>query len=239
MALSRTNSSVVSKMAVCLFLFFLHFLSSAHAAIIPSPPSTPSFFNLTLANQINLNGSTVGQFWNSYCTPIRRWNQPRMQQDDCQAVLQYFYHETMADGGKKPIEFRSPGATRTTHMKVQKTPRKYTFGKRPETSILTSHVRLVNTRSLLTRLTPPTPARHMYDSDHHSRRLSHPGNAARRLQKWTADRFVHLSRSEPRSSESCRRLCLRQVRGGVAANRPAQRHRSVCVVYEFGGGQRN
>lgn len=78
-----------------------------------------------------------------------------MQHDDCEAVLQYFYYETMADGGTKLIEFRSPGATRTTHMKGQKTPRKYTFGKCQETSILISHVRLAGIRSQLTRLTPP------------------------------------------------------------------------------------
>ena len=215
-------------------LFFLHFLLSTHGATIPSPPSTPSFFNLTLANQISLNGSIAEENWRgSYCSSIWRWNRPRMQQDDCQSVLQYFYYETMADGGTKQIEFRSPDAKRRTHMKVQKTPRKYTFGKRQETSILISHVRLVGTLSQLTILTPPTPARHMYVSDHHSRRLPHPRNAARRLQNRTANRFVHLSQSESRSSESCRKLCPRQVRGGVAANRPVRWHRSVCMVHEF------
>lgn len=69
-------------MIVYLLLFFLHFLLSAHAAIIPLPPSTLNFFNLTLAIQINPNKSTPEGSWFPFYTPMRRWNQPRMQLDD-------------------------------------------------------------------------------------------------------------------------------------------------------------
>ena len=43
-------------------------------------------------------------------------------------VLDYFYIQTMEEGGKKKLEFLAPGATRKTHDKMQWTPRKYTFG---------------------------------------------------------------------------------------------------------------
>ncbi|KAF6224634.1 hypothetical protein HO173_012977 [Letharia columbiana] len=109
-------------------------LPAAHAASIPSSSSIsniPSFVNLTSAREVSqsTNRSTIeGDSWEWYCTPIQRWNQPPMEKEDCRGVLDYFYYETMMDGGRGSMEFLSPGAKKTEHAKGQMTPRKYTFG---------------------------------------------------------------------------------------------------------------
>lgn len=120
------------------FLLLLHLLSSAQAALIPPPPSISITTSLHLLNQTtthspNLppNNSTTALDGNklikSYCTAMPRWNHPVKERDDCEGVLAYFYYETMADGGKRPVEFLSPGAKKVMKMKGQATPRKYTF----------------------------------------------------------------------------------------------------------------
>lgn len=106
----------------------------ARTATASSISNIPSIFNLTSSDEPSLPSNRVsaeGDFWKCYCTPSQQWNQPPMQQDDCQGVLEYFYYETMTDGGRKPMEFMSPGAKKTRHMKGQTTPRKYTFGELP------------------------------------------------------------------------------------------------------------
>ena len=116
-------------------------LPAAHAASIPSSSSIsniPSFVNLTSAREVSqsTNRSAIeGDSWEWYCTPIQRWNQPPMEKEDCRGVLDYFYYETMMDGGRGPMEFLSPGAKKTEHAKGQMTPRKYTFGKRHGTPV--------------------------------------------------------------------------------------------------------
>lgn len=124
---------------IAYFLVLVKGMLSAHAITNPSSSlsliKNLSFFDLTSANESTLppSQSTVeGNGW-WYCTPIQPWNQPPMVQDDCQGVLEYFYYETMTDGGTKSMEFMSPGAAKTTHFKLQTTPRKYIFGKRPHT----------------------------------------------------------------------------------------------------------
>lgn len=117
------------------FLLLMKFLFPADAATIMPPSSIsniPTFVNLNSSNQPNpsSNRSTFvdGKDWKWYCTPIPRWNHPPMEQSDCQGVLEYFYYETMTDGGRKSMEFISPGAKKIRHIKGQMTPRKYTFG---------------------------------------------------------------------------------------------------------------
>ena len=44
-------------------------------------------------------------------------------------VLDYFFMETMHDGGKNLIEFLMPGSKKSLFVKTQWTPRKYTFGR--------------------------------------------------------------------------------------------------------------
>lgn len=119
-------------------LFVINLLLPTHffTATI-TPPSRisnfPTLFNLTSSTQPSLSfnqSPTVeggGCTW--YCTSTRPWNDPSMQQDDCQGVLEYFYYETMTDGGRKPREIILPGARKTRHLKGETTPRKYTFSK--------------------------------------------------------------------------------------------------------------
>ena len=63
-----------------------------------------------------------------YCTKVDQWNLPEVESRDCEGVLDYFYIQTMEEGGSKRIEFLAPGAKRITHNMSQWTPRKYTFG---------------------------------------------------------------------------------------------------------------
>lgn len=118
-----------------LLLFLVIFLLPAHAATIPSTSgisNIPALLSPTAPDEPSLssNYSTVeGGFQKWFCTGSQAWNQPALELGDCHGMLQYFYHETMADGGRKAMEFLSPGAKRTRHSKGQATPRKYTFGK--------------------------------------------------------------------------------------------------------------
>ena len=102
-------------------------LLSTHAAtqspslniLNPIPPDGPT----TSTNQ----SSIQGRLQQGYCTSSNRWNQPAWWQNDCQGVVEYLYHETMADGGWNGVEFMAADATRMKRLKRQRTPLRYIF----------------------------------------------------------------------------------------------------------------
>lgn len=120
-------------MIPCLVLFVV-FLAHASAASIPSTIdiiSDPASSNLTSTNRQAQSDASVrnGGIWSWYCTKVQRWSLPELEPDDCLGVLDYFYFETMEDGGRKLKEFRAPGSKKTTYTETEWTPRKYTFGR--------------------------------------------------------------------------------------------------------------
>lgn len=112
----------------------LAWLLAAHtsAATLPptldltSNPRTPNKPSADLRAQSNVSAIEGSPWW--YCTKVDQWALPRPDPRDCEGVLDYFYIETMGEGGRKKLEFLAPGAKRTTHNQMQWTPRKYTFG---------------------------------------------------------------------------------------------------------------
>ena len=110
-------------------LLFIACLLSTHAAtnspslniLNPSIPNGPT----PSTNQSFTRGDLRQSY---YCTSSDRWNRPAWEQNDCQGVVEYLYHETMGDGGWNGVEFMAPGATRIKRIKRQKTPLRYIFG---------------------------------------------------------------------------------------------------------------
>ena len=117
-----------------IFSLLLASLLAAHTSAATLPPtldltSNPRAPDKPLADlQAQSNISAVGGSPLWYCTNIDQWTLPRPDPHDCEGVLDYFYIETMREGGKKKVEFLAPGAKRATHNMMQWTPRKYTFG---------------------------------------------------------------------------------------------------------------
>ena len=74
----------------------------------------------------NISAIEGNPWW--YCTKVDQWTLPKVDPHDCRGVLEYFFIETMYEGGNKRIEFLTPGAKKKTHSLGQWTPRKYTFG---------------------------------------------------------------------------------------------------------------
>ena len=116
-------------------LFLLAWSLAAHnsAATLPptldltSNPSAPIKPLADLRAQSNVSDVEGQPLW--YCTKIDQWTLPKLEPGDCSGVLDYFYIQTMDQGGGKKIEFRAPGGKKMTHNQVQWTPRKYTFGR--------------------------------------------------------------------------------------------------------------
>ena len=105
------------------------------AASLPSTldiTETPRLANLTSYASLQAQGNDSkvnGDIWSWYCTKDMNWSLPKVHPDDCLGVLDYFYIETMHDGGFKIKEFLSPDADKPADLEPQWTPRKYTFGK--------------------------------------------------------------------------------------------------------------
>lgn len=93
---------------------------------LTSDPRAPNEPLADLQAQSNISAVQANPKW--YCTKVDQWILPRLDPSDCEGVLDYFYIQTMEDGGAKRIEFLAPGAKKITHNMSQWTPRKYTFG---------------------------------------------------------------------------------------------------------------
>lgn len=109
-------------------------LASTSAAFIPSTvdfTSTLALSNLTSTNIPARSDTPVvkGELRSWYCTKIGSWSLPKIEPNDCSGVLDYFYIETMEEGGGKLKEFRAPGSKKETVLETEWTPRKYTFGR--------------------------------------------------------------------------------------------------------------
>ena len=123
------------SMIICfLFVGFLAYTSAAlisptlHFASNQAPSNLTSIISPAQSN--SPEAPTGGLWsWYKYCTKIRRWSLPQLELDDCSIVLDYFYLETMEEGGGKIKEFLAPGAKKTTYAETEWTPRKYTFGR--------------------------------------------------------------------------------------------------------------
>ena len=115
-------------------LLLLAWSLAAHnsAATLPptlnltSNPRAPDKPLADLRAQSNFSDVEGQPLW--YCTKVDQWTLPKLEPRDCGGVLDYFYIETMEQGGGKRIEFRAPGSKKMTHNLMQWTPRKYTFG---------------------------------------------------------------------------------------------------------------
>ena len=94
------------------------------------PPKLDLVSNASPTNlQAQSNISTMEHdVWYWHCTTADRWIYPLLEPEDCEGVLDYFYYETMREGGSTRTEFLSPNAKRTSRGEWVKTPRKYTFG---------------------------------------------------------------------------------------------------------------
>ena len=115
-------------------LLLLAWSLAAHISAATLPPTLDLISNLRDPNKpladsrVQANTSAVEGVIRWYCTKVDSWILPRMKPHDCGGVLEYFYLETMDQGGTKWNEFLAPGAKKTTHDQVEWTPRKYTFG---------------------------------------------------------------------------------------------------------------
>ena len=115
-------------------LLLLAWLLAAHTSAATLPPTLDLINNSRDPNKpladarAQSNISAVEGVLRWYCTKVDRWILPKMDRHDCGGVLEYFYLETMDQGGSKWNEFLAPGAKRTTYDQVEWTPRKYTFG---------------------------------------------------------------------------------------------------------------
>lgn len=59
-----------------------------------------------------------------------RMEPPGFTLKDCESALDYLFIEELSDGGNDRLDFLAPEARSTRQKKkVQRTPRKYTFGK--------------------------------------------------------------------------------------------------------------
>ena len=99
------------------------------------PPTLDLTSDLVLSNlsltdlRAQSNSSTVeDDLWSWYCTKIDQWMLPKYENEDCRAVLDYFYIQTMDEGGTRRKEFLSTHSRKQTYMETEITPRKYTFG---------------------------------------------------------------------------------------------------------------
>ena len=79
-----------------------------------------------LRAQSNVSAVGGNPWW--FCTRVDRWILPKLISGDCKGVLDYFYIQTMDEGGTKRLEFIAPGTRGKSHIQVQRTPRKYIFG---------------------------------------------------------------------------------------------------------------
>ena len=119
-------------MIVHLLLLVWSLAAHTSAATLPptldiiSSPRAPDEELADLRAQSNISDVEGQPLW--YCTKVDQWALPKLEPHDCRGVLDYFYIETMGEGGGKRIEFRAPGAKKITHSLMQWTPRKYTFG---------------------------------------------------------------------------------------------------------------
>ena len=136
---SQLSTLNVDSLLVPFFTMIIHLLLlawslAAHNSAATLPPtldltSNPRAPNKPLADlraQSNISDVEGQPLW--YCTKADQWTLPKLEPHDCGGVLDYFYIETMGEGGGKMMEFRAPGAKKVTHNKLQWTPRKYTFG---------------------------------------------------------------------------------------------------------------
>ena len=129
----RCRDSCSSSM-IRYFVLLVSSLVGASAATLPStldlirnselsnarPNGSPDLYN---------NSMVQGDIWSWYCTQIPRWSVPKLEPSDCKGMLDYFYLETMHDGGRKMKNFRAPGSIKSSYLETQWTPRKYTFGR--------------------------------------------------------------------------------------------------------------
>ena len=112
----------------------LTWLLAAHTSAATLTPTLDLIKNPTasdksladLGAQSNISAVEGDPWW--YCTKVDRWTLPKLEPHDCEGVLDYFYIQTMDEGGTKRLEFLAPGAKGKTHIQVQRTPRKYIFG---------------------------------------------------------------------------------------------------------------
>lgn len=116
------------------FLLLLGSIAYTSAASVPSSldiltkPSLSNMSSDSLTTQLN-NSEVTGDVWSWFCTRATAWSLPTVELDDCFGVLDYFFIETMHEGGRTAKEFLAPGAKKASYYDTEITPRKYTFGE--------------------------------------------------------------------------------------------------------------
>ncbi len=135
--------------------FVLVVASLAAASAASLPPTLDLIRNPDLSNVISAGSPTLsnnsaveGDIWSWYCTQVPRWSVPKLEPSDCKGMLEYFYLETMHDGGRKMKNFRAPGSKKSTYLETQWTPRKYTFGRVHPSAILLPLKQFMRTPSI-------------------------------------------------------------------------------------------
>ena len=110
---------------------------TTRAASIPSVTNTietTTLSNLTSTQSQSQSDNNVRKI--AYCTKMPRWFVPAPEPEDCMGVLDYLYIETADSQFRKSKEFRAPGAKKISHASPVQTPRKYTFRRVSNLSVI-------------------------------------------------------------------------------------------------------
>lgn len=134
---------------LCIFSLGILLAYITNAATIPlgtNTIKTTALSNLT-STQLQLQSDNNG-YKISYCTKMPRWSVPMLEREDCMGMLDYLYLETADSMFRKSKEFRAPGAKKISHASPVQTPRKYTFGRVSDLSVI------ISTHTTLPRVHP-------------------------------------------------------------------------------------
>jgi len=129
-------SEVTRYLLACLHLLLVRPFACSGAVLNPPLELPSSNASLIFVNDSRQFRARFGDrsIWRHCATPDKWWN-PVFSSADCTGAVDWLSWEEKRGDCTRSCEFRSPGASKKTHQKPQRTPRKYTFSKPPFQSL--------------------------------------------------------------------------------------------------------